>query len=197
MGNPGLYIDFVPKDGGNRFSGSAFLDYTHEPWAWSNYSDELKARGINDVTRVYEISDINGGFGGPILRDKLWFYGALRYETLDVSVVDNYYDKDPTPYLYAPDFESAGPRQRRHPERVVPAHLAGDVEGQGPVLVHQPEQGARVLQHQRHRHAGRRGTAGDEVRAADHPEVDADADQPAAARGRRGGRAHAVPQRLS
>ena len=63
---------------------------------------------------VYEISDINGGFGGPILRDKLWFYGALRYETLDVSVVDNYYDTNPTPYLYEPDFER-------------PAHDSGDI----------------------------------------------------------------------
>ena len=114
MGNPGLYIDLVPKDGGNRFSGTVFFDYTHEPWAWSNYSDRLKARGINDVTRVYEISDLNGGFGGPILRDKLWFYGALRYETLDVSVVDNYYDKNPTPYLYEADLER-------------PAHDSGDI----------------------------------------------------------------------
>ncbi len=42
MGNPGLYIDLVPKDGGNRFSGTVFFDYTHEPWAWSNYSDRLE-----------------------------------------------------------------------------------------------------------------------------------------------------------
>ena len=52
------------------------------------------------------------GFGGPIRRDKLWFYGALRYETLDVSVVDNYYDKNPAPYLYEPDLDPPGPRQR-------------------------------------------------------------------------------------
>ena len=114
MGNPGLYIDLVPKDGGNRFSGTTFFDYTHEPWAWSNYSDRLKARGINDVTRVFEISDLNGGFGGPIVRDKLWFYGALRYETLDVSVVDNYYDKNPAPYLYEPDLD-------------LPAHDSGHI----------------------------------------------------------------------
>ena len=117
MGNPGLYIDLVPKDGGNRFSGSAFFDYTHEPWAWSNHSARLKARGINDVTRVYEISDVNGGFGGPILRDRLWFYGAARFETLDVSVVDNYYDRNPAPYLYEPDLDR-------------PAHDSGDIPNQ-------------------------------------------------------------------
>ena len=31
-GQPGLYIDMVPKDGGNRFSGVVFGDFTHEPW---------------------------------------------------------------------------------------------------------------------------------------------------------------------
>ncbi len=156
----------------------------------------MKARGINDVTRVYEISDLNGGFGGPIMRDKLWFYGAARFETLDVSVVDNYYDKNPAPYLYEPDLDR-------------PAHDSGDIPNESFRLTWQgtskdkvqfwftnQNKARAVLQHQRHRHARRRRAAGDEVRAADHVEVDADADEPPAARGRHGGRAYAVPQRL-
>ena len=164
MGNPGLYIDLVPKDGGNRFSGTTFFDYTHEPWAWSNYSDRLKARGINDVTRVFEISDLNGGFGGPIRprqavvlrRAPLRNAGCerrrqlLRQESRSISL--------------RAGSRSPGPRQRPYPERVAPAHMARDVEGQGPVLVHQPEQGARVLQHQRDRDARRRRPAGHQVR---------------------------------
>jgi hypothetical protein len=125
MGNPGLYIDFVPKDGGNRFGGTGFGDFTHGPWTWSNYGPALKARGINDVTKVYGISDVNGGFGGPILKDKLWFYGAARYETLDVSVVDNYYDKNPAPYLYEPDLSR-------------PAHDSGAIPNESIRLTWQP-----------------------------------------------------------
>ena len=70
----------VPKDGGNRFSGCVYADFTHEPWSASNLTDHLKARGINDVAQVYRISDFNPGFGGPIRRDKVWFYAAYRYE---------------------------------------------------------------------------------------------------------------------
>jgi hypothetical protein len=103
MSHPGLYIDMVPKDGGNRFSGVVFGDFTYGPWSASNLTSKLKERGITDVTQVYHISDFNPGFGGPIRRDKLWFYGAFRYEALDVSVVNNYYDKNPAPYLYEPD----------------------------------------------------------------------------------------------
>ena len=64
--------------------------------------------------KVYHISDFNPGFGGPIRKDRLWFYAAYRYEALDVSVVDNYYDKNPAPYLYEPDLTR-------------PAHDNGDV----------------------------------------------------------------------
>ena len=63
---------------------------------------------MTNVTKVYHISDFNPGFGGPIRKDKLWFYGACRYEALDVSVVDNYYDKNPAPYLYEPDLSRPG-----------------------------------------------------------------------------------------
>ena len=45
------------------------------------------------------ISDFNPGLGGPIVRNKLWFYAAYRYEALDLTVVDSYYDKNPSPYL--------------------------------------------------------------------------------------------------
>ena len=104
MAFPGLYIDMVPKDGGNRFSGVVFGDFTYGPWSASNLSPALMAGGITDVVKVYHISDVNPGFGGPIRRDKLWFFAAYRYEVVDTSVVDDYYDKNPAPYLYEPDF---------------------------------------------------------------------------------------------
>ena len=103
MAHPGLYIDMVPKDGGNRFSGIVFGDFTYGPWSSSNLSPELVARGTTGVTKVYHISDFNPGFGGPIRKDRLWFYAAARYEALDVSVVNDYYDKNPAPYIYEPD----------------------------------------------------------------------------------------------
>ena len=103
MAHPGLYIDMVPKDGGNRYSGLLFADFTYGGWSASNLTPELEARGTTGVTKVFHISDVNPGFGGPIKKDKLWFYAAYRYEVLDVSVVNNYYDKNPNPYLYEAD----------------------------------------------------------------------------------------------
>ena len=112
MGNPGLYIDWFPKDGGNRFSGTTFCDFTHEPWSASNYSDRLRHAASTMSLTVFRFRISTPGFGGPIRRIKLWFYAAFRYETLDVSVVDNYYDKNPAPVSLRAGPEPAGPRQR-------------------------------------------------------------------------------------
>ncbi|HEY7169616.1 MAG TPA: TonB-dependent receptor [Vicinamibacterales bacterium] len=100
---PGLYVDLVPKDGGNRFNGYLFGDFTYDKWSASNLGPDLEARGITNVAKVYHISDFNPGVGGPIKKDRLWFYAAYRYQAVDSSVVDSYYDKNPAPYLYEPD----------------------------------------------------------------------------------------------
>ncbi len=106
MANPGLYVNMIPKDGGNTFRGTLFADFTHEPWSWSNLSDDLRARGITNVPKVMHISDFNPGLGGPVLRDRLWFYAAYRYQALDSTIVDLYHDKNPAPYIYEEDLTS-------------------------------------------------------------------------------------------
>ena len=46
----------------------------------SNLSDDVRARGLTDCpsTRSHDIWDYNGTLGGPILRDKIWFFTAHR-----------------------------------------------------------------------------------------------------------------------
>jgi hypothetical protein len=103
MANPGLYVTMIPKDGGNTFRGTLFADFTHEPWSWSNLSDDLRARGITNVPKVIHISDFNPGLGGPVVRDKLWFYAAYRYQSLNSTIVDLYHDKNPAAHIYEED----------------------------------------------------------------------------------------------
>jgi hypothetical protein len=119
MANPGLYVNMVPKDGGNTFRGMLFADLTHEPWSWSNLSDKLRARGITNVPKVMHISDFNPGFGGPVVRDKLWFYGAYRYQALDSTIVDLYHDKNPAPYIYEEDLTRPARDNGRIPNQSV------------------------------------------------------------------------------
>jgi hypothetical protein len=99
----GLAVNMIPKDGGNTFRGLVFSDFTYQGWSASNLTDALKATGLTNVSKVYHISDFNPGVGGPIKKDKLWFYAAYRYQALDLSIVNSYYDMDPRPWVYTPD----------------------------------------------------------------------------------------------
>jgi hypothetical protein len=104
----GIAVNMIPKDGGNSFHGVLFTDFTYSPWSASNLTSKLQATGLTNVSKVYHISDFNPGVGGPISRDKLWFYAAFRYQVLDLSIVNSYYDKDPRPWVYTPDTGNPG-----------------------------------------------------------------------------------------
>jgi hypothetical protein len=105
---PGMAVNMIPKDGGNSFRGVLFSDLTYEPWSASNLTDGLRSRGLTNVSKVHHISDVNGGAGGPLAKDKLWFYGAYRYQVLNSTIVDSFYDLNPLPYVYEPDLTRPG-----------------------------------------------------------------------------------------
>ena len=79
IGGGGIYLNMVSKDGGNQFKGSLFLSYTGDALQSSNVSDEQRELGMTDPARVDSLLDFNPTFGGPLIRDRLWFMGSYRY----------------------------------------------------------------------------------------------------------------------
>jgi hypothetical protein len=77
-------INAVTKSGGNTFSGSAFYDFTND----SLRSDTLEGDTINSGS--FEEKRYGVTFGGPIIKDKLFFFAA--YEKLDGA---NLFDRGP------------------------------------------------------------------------------------------------------
>ncbi len=74
----GPAFNMIPRTGGNNFSGTYFLSYAGE-WAQaSNLDAELKSFGINEVPGLIKNYDTNFALGGPIKRDRLWFFGNAR-----------------------------------------------------------------------------------------------------------------------
>jgi hypothetical protein len=67
----GLVINMVSKSGGNEFHGTGVVSYQPFKWNANNVSSGTPA------TR--EVHQYDVSFGGPIKRDKTWFFGALRY----------------------------------------------------------------------------------------------------------------------
>ncbi len=78
--SPGLTLSFVIKSGSNRFSGAYLGAWQDGAFQSNNVTQDLRDQGFdpgeNKFTRY---NDVSLDLGGPILRDKLWFYGAYGY----------------------------------------------------------------------------------------------------------------------
>ncbi|HXD74037.1 MAG TPA: hypothetical protein VN628_09885, partial [Vicinamibacterales bacterium] len=69
-----------PKTGGNSFKGSAYESNVTKGMVGDNYTDALKAAGLTTPGKLYKLWDTNVGIGGPIEKDKLWFFAQFRNE---------------------------------------------------------------------------------------------------------------------
>ena len=75
----GVQMNIVPRDGGNTFSGSFSTSHSTPAWQADNLTDELRARGLGFSPSLKKHYDTGGAIGGPIVRDRLWFFNAYRF----------------------------------------------------------------------------------------------------------------------
>ena len=103
VGQPGIRINLVPKDGGNQFQGGLFTTYTRGAWQTSNLDDNLRSQGLTEPPKTLKLWDFNPSIGGPISRDHLWFQTTFQSNGSDTQVVGSFYDADPSPFVYRAD----------------------------------------------------------------------------------------------
>ena len=86
MPNPGVQSQFIAKSGGNTFSGEGYADWYNNSLQGSNIPATAIARGIrphsNEIGRYYDTA-INAG--GPIVKDKIWYFGTFRTQFTSVA----------------------------------------------------------------------------------------------------------------
>jgi len=102
----GLRIDIIPREGGNSLRGTVFATGVNSAWQGNNLSDELIARGLPDPNEMKLAYDVNPSVGGPLLRDRLWFYTSARWQSNQNYIAGLYYNKnegDPTKWTYEAD----------------------------------------------------------------------------------------------
>ena len=80
---PGVFLNIVTRRGSNSFAGSGNFFYEHERFQAQNLDDALRARGVGQANRLKQLLDWSADLGGPILRDRAWFY--LNYSRFRVE----------------------------------------------------------------------------------------------------------------
>src|SRR5688572_1885340 len=129
VGQGGMRVNMVPRDGGNSFRGSMIMNYAGEnfgsdncgspgiingvgqPCTRSNLSGSKTFNPNNTLTNVdviQKIWDINPSIGGPIMRNKVWFNYTFRHWGSEKTKADAYFDKNPSQFVYDPDFTQPG-----------------------------------------------------------------------------------------
>lgn len=86
----GVRVNMIPRDGGNTFSGSLFLGGSDGSWQSDNFSQRLKDYGLRAISRVSKTWDFNPAQGGPLLKDRLWFFGSMRHWGVNQPVADTF-----------------------------------------------------------------------------------------------------------
>ncbi|HVZ19597.1 MAG TPA: carboxypeptidase-like regulatory domain-containing protein [Vicinamibacterales bacterium] len=108
MAGGGVQMNYVPRDGGNSFKGLMFASGATSGMQGNNYTsgtkdasgactpaDSMFCRGLllqpGALVHVY---DYNPGFGGPLMKDKLWFFGTARWTEAVNQVPNDYPNKN-------------------------------------------------------------------------------------------------------
>jgi Carboxypeptidase regulatory-like domain len=78
----GLSVSLLTRRGGNKLAASARFFLTDNAFQASNMTADLRSKGLADTNRIEQIRDYGASFGGPIIKNKVWFWGAYGVQDL-------------------------------------------------------------------------------------------------------------------
>ena len=88
VGTGGVFINMVTKSGTNRFTGQALQTYQGEETQWDNIDDDAEGRQGSGRTRTRWTASRTPtcSAGGPLVRNRLFYFGSVNYQPTHVNV---------------------------------------------------------------------------------------------------------------
>ena len=86
----GVRLNMIPKEGGNRFAGTFFSSWRDGKWQADNFTQDLKDSGLANPSAIQRIYDVNFSLGGPVKKDKLWFFTTLRQWSVNAPIAGTF-----------------------------------------------------------------------------------------------------------
>ena len=99
----GVVVNMIPREGGNRFSGSTFATFTFPALHADNLDQALIDRGLPSGTLVDENWTVSPSVGGPLVRDRLWFFLTHNRQRADLKAPGVFEAIDPRALVFEPD----------------------------------------------------------------------------------------------
>jgi hypothetical protein len=98
----GPVMNIVPKEGGNTFKTILSGNYSGKGMESTNLTQGLKDRGLKTANKTIKLFDEAASVGGPIMQNKLWFFGAVRTWGLARQFAGVYWNKTQNVLLSPP-----------------------------------------------------------------------------------------------
>jgi hypothetical protein len=102
----GMTMNLIPKTGGNSVSGAIFGSFTGASLQGNNLTAADQAAGLSTPLPLTHVYDVNGSVGGPIAKDRVWYFVNARTQgnRRQTPLVDyNVNAGDPNAWLYVPN----------------------------------------------------------------------------------------------
>lgn len=87
----GVRLNMIPREGGNRFSGDFKMASRPGAWQSDNLTQRHIDRGLQAGNATDRIIDYTFAIGGPILKDRLWFFGSARYFSVNNFIANTFF----------------------------------------------------------------------------------------------------------
>ena len=88
----GVRLNMIPREGGNRFSGDFKAAWRPGDWQSDNLTQRHKDGGLETGNATDRIIDYTFALGGPIRKDKLWFFTSARYFSVNNFIPNTFFD---------------------------------------------------------------------------------------------------------
>jgi hypothetical protein len=103
-GTNGVLMNAIPKSGGNRFTGAVLANGSGPALQGNNVGDRLSARGLTGAsTSLKRLYDLNGAVGGPVRRDRVWFFYTARHFRNEYYLAGLFYPQNPSAVVRVED----------------------------------------------------------------------------------------------
>ena len=83
MPTGGIALNLVTRRGDNAIGGTARFYLTDGAFQGENLTDELRDGGIVASNRIRQFRDFGLSIGGPIVKDRVWWWGSYGVQDLD------------------------------------------------------------------------------------------------------------------
>ena len=89
----GIAVNLLTRRGGNKIAGTARFFLTDHAFQSDNLTTALRSQGVPNTNKIQQIHDFGASVGGPIFKDRLWFWLAYGVQDLFSYTIYDFQDR--------------------------------------------------------------------------------------------------------